>query len=168
MHGSSDWVGALAVAFSIGMAVAAGGALAHDTNGEKPTTPAGRVALARHDNYVRLGEAFQAINDELKKGKPDRALIARNAQTVHALTGQIPTWFPKGSGQEARPQSEARAEIWTDAAGFSAAAANMEVQTAKLQQAANGPLEALKAQAREADATCKACHAKFRVAKDKS
>jgi cytochrome c556 len=169
MSGGFGKGGALALALSIGAAVAAGGALAHDTAGEKPTTPGGRAALARHDNYERLGQAFKSINDELKKGKPNRGLIARNAVTVNTLSAQIPTWFPKGSGQEARPKSEAKAEIWTDAAGFSAAAANLRAQTAKLQQVSNGgELGALKTQARETGAACKACHKKFRVEKEKT
>jgi len=158
---------ALAVALCLVTAPASGAALAHDTAGEKPTTAAGRAALARHDNFERLGQAFEAINAELKKARPDRGLIARNAQTVHALSDQMPTWFPKGAGQEARPQSEARADIWTDAAGFSAAVATAQEQAARLQQlAANGELAALKAQAREADAACKACHTRYRVIKD--
>ncbi len=156
--------GALAVSLCLGAAAVCGAALAHDPPGEKPATPAGRVALARHDNFQRLGEAFEAINSELRKARPDRAAIARHAEVVHTLSDQMPTWFPKGAGQEAWAHSESKAEIWSDAAGFSAATAAAGASAAKLRQAATeGDLAATRAEARETDAACKACHARYRV-----
>lgn len=155
-----------ALALGVGLAVAAGGALAHNTAGEHPTTAGGKAALARHDNFEKMGGAFKKLNDELKKDNPDKAVIAQNAAIVRQMSTQLPTWFPRGSGQEARPKSEAKANIWTDAAGFSAAAANMQVQVSKLNQlAAAGDIAGVKAQARATGGSCKGCHDKFRVEK---
>jgi cytochrome c556 len=157
----------VALALGIGAAVAAGGALAHNAQGETATTPGGKAALARHENFERLGAAFKRLNDELRKGSPDKAVLAQSAGQVKTLADQLPGWFPRGSGQEARPKSEAKANIWTDAAGFTGAASNMRTQAARLQQlAAAGDVDALKAQVRATGGACKGCHDKYRVQKD--
>ncbi|WP_374468792.1 cytochrome c [Phenylobacterium sp.] len=156
-----------ALALGIGIAVAAGGALAHNAEGETATTPGGKAALARHENFEKMGGAFKRLNDELRKGSPDKAVLVQSATQVKTLSDQLPTWFPRGSGQEARPKSEAKANIWTDAAGFTAAASNLRTQSAKLQQAAGaGDIDALKAQVRATGGACKGCHDKYRVQKD--
>ncbi|HEY8572362.1 cytochrome c [Phenylobacterium sp.] len=158
------WIAAAALA--AGMTVAAGGALAHNTKGEVARTPGHKAALVRHDNFEKLGAAFKAINDELRKSDPDTQLVARNAATMKALSTQLPTWFPKGSGKEARPKSEAKPNIWTDSAGFSSAASNAQVQISKLQQAAaGGDLGAVRGQIRATGGACKGCHDKFREEK---
>lgn len=145
-----------------GVAVAAGGALAHGDVMPKDAGPATRAAYARHENYERLGKAFKAINDELKQRAPDKAAIAANAATMASLATAMPSWFPRGSGVEARPMSHAKANIWTDAAGFSAAASRLQGEVAKLNRAAAaGDIAAVGAQARATGAACKACHDKY-------
>jgi cytochrome c556 len=157
---------ALAVAVAIG-AVAAGGALAHTHDPlPKNPTPAQRAAWARHEHFEGLGKAFKAIKDELDKPAPDKRVLAANAATVTTLAAGIPTWFPRGSGVEARPMSEAKANIWSDAAGFSAKASALQVQAAKLNHAAAaGDVAAVKAQFRPTGAACKACHDTYRQEK---
>ncbi|HEY8614641.1 cytochrome c [Phenylobacterium sp.] len=167
MGGRIGYAAGAALALSVGLAVAATGALAHNTHGETATTPGAKAALARHDNFERMGAAFKRLNDELRKGSPDKAVVAQSAGQLKTLAGQMPTWFPRGSGQEARPKSEAKANIWTDAAGFNAASSNLQVQVAKLQQlAAAGDIEGVKAQVRPTGGACKGCHDKYRVQKE--
>jgi cytochrome c556 len=157
---------AAAVALGVGAAVAAGGALAHDDQMPKNASPATKAAYARHENYHKLGKAFKAVNDELKKGSPDKAVITANTGTMLSLATALPTWFPRGSGVEARPMSEAKANIWTDAAGFSAAASRLKTEVTKLNQAAmSGDMAAVKAQVRPTGAACKGCHDKYRQEK---
>lgn len=158
---------AVAAAIGIGAAVAAGGALAHvhDPMPKNPTA-AQRAAYARHANFEKMGAAFKGLNDELRKGEPDKAVVATNTKTMDGLVKALPTWFPRGSGVQARPLSEAKADIWTDAAGFTAAAANAQAQIAKLNQAAAaGDLDAVKAQVRPTGGACKGCHDKYRQEK---
>lgn len=158
---------AMIVALAMVATIAAGGALAHDTQGESATTPGARAALMRHDNFEKMGAAFKQLNDELRKRDPSVQLVAQSAAAMNTLAGQLPTWFPRGSGQEARPKSEARAEIWSDAAGFSAAASNLRAQTAKLHQlASTGDMDAVRTQVRATGGACKACHDNYRVQKD--
>lgn len=161
---SKGW--ALALAVGIGAAVAAGGALAHDDKMPANASPATKAAYARHDNFRKLGGAFKGLNDELKKGEPSKSVVATNAKAISTLAGQLPSWFPRGSGVEARPMSEAKAEIWRDAAGFSTAASNLQAQATKLNQlAAAGDIDGVKGQVRNVGMTCKGCHDKYRQEK---
>src|SRR3990167_4269676 len=89
---------ALAVALGMGAAVAAGGAFAHDDKLPANASPATKAAYARHANFEKLGGAFKGLNDELRKGAPDKAVVATHSRTLATLAGQLPTWFPRGSG----------------------------------------------------------------------
>jgi cytochrome c556 len=157
---------ALAAAIGIGAAIAAGGAFAHDDKLPANANAATKAAYARHASFEKLGAAFKGLNDELRKGSPDKAVLAANAKAINAAAGALPTWFPRGSGVQARPMSEAKAEIWTDAAGFTAAASNFRTEAGKLNAvAAGGDIEAIKAQVRPTFMACKGCHEKFRQEK---
>lgn len=157
---------ALAAAIGVGVAIAAGGAFAHDDKMPANANAATKAAYVRHDNFQKLGASFKALNEELRKGSPDKVVLASNAKTINTLAGALPTWFPRGSGVQARPMSEAKNEIWTDAAGFTAAASNLRTETGKLNTvAAGGDVDALKAQARATFMACKGCHEKFRQEK---
>lgn len=156
----------VAVAVGIGAAIAAGGAFAHDDKMPANASAATKAAYARHENFEKLGAAFKNLNDELRKGSPDKAVVASNARTMASLANALPTWFPRGSGVEARPMSEARAEVWTDAAGFAAAASKLRAETATLNQLATaGDMNAVKGQTRETFQACKGCHEKYRQEK---
>jgi cytochrome c556 len=147
--------------------VAAGAAAARDDDPmPKNASAATKAAYARHAHFEELGKTFKALNEEMKKDAPDKAAVAAGAKTIATLANGLPTWFPKGSGVEARPKSQAKAEIWSDAAGFSAAAANLQVQASKLNQAAiAGDMAAVKGQLRPTGGACKSCHDKFRKEK---
>ncbi|TAJ69703.1 MAG: cytochrome c [Phenylobacterium sp.] len=161
---SKGW--ALALAVGIGAAVAAGGAVAHDDKMPANASPATKAAYARHANFEKMGGAFKALNDELKKGEPSKTVVATNAKTIATLAGALPSWFPRGSGVEARAMSEAKPDIWRDAAGFSTAASNLQAQATKLNQlAAAGDIGGVKGQVRNTGMACKGCHDKYRVEK---
>jgi cytochrome c556 len=143
--------------------LAAGTSLAADT-GPAPATPGGKAVLARQAHYKELNAAFGGLNAELRKDAPDKALVAADAGKMKALAADLPSWFPKGSGPEAGVKTQAKAEIWTDAAGFAAAVTRLQAETAKLQDVATaGDLDAIKAQARAAGGACKACHDAYRA-----
>jgi cytochrome c556 len=153
----------LALALTAIVSISAGGVLA-----QAKMSAGARAAHARHENFEKMGKAFKSLTDELKKDAPDKALIAANAATIKTLTGQLPGWFPKGSGVEARPKSEAKAEIWSDPQGFSAAASNVQVEASKLNLLAQaGNMAAIPAQVKATGAACGACHKKYRIEKKK-
>jgi cytochrome c556 len=151
-------VAALAVA---ALGAAAGAALAQEA---APTTPGGKAVLARQAHYKELNKAVGGVGAELRKETPDKAVIAANAATAAGLAKDLPSWFPKGSGPEAGVKTAAKAEIWTDAAGFAAAVTKLQDETAKLQTvAAAGDMDAIKAQARATFGACKNCHDQYRA-----
>jgi cytochrome c556 len=157
-----------ALALVAGLSLAAGAAFAHDDMGPMPTTPGGKAAYARHQNFKQQGAAFKAVLDELKKDAPDMAVISTNATKLKTLSTQLPSWFPKGSGSESGFKTDAKAEVWTDAAGFAAAARNFQGETAKLQQFASAnDLAGVKGEVKAVGAACKACHDKYRVPEKK-
>ncbi|HEX4713008.1 cytochrome c [Phenylobacterium sp.] len=153
---------ALAVTATLGVA-AAGAALAAETQ-PAPTTAGGKALVARQAHFKEQGAAFKAIGDELRKDSPDKAVIAANATKVKGTAAALPTWFPKGSGPETGLKTAAKPDVWSDAAGFEAAAMKLQVETTKLADvAAGGDLDAIKAQFRATGGACKNCHDKFRV-----
>ncbi len=148
----------LGAALAAGLAVAGGGALAQSAGA--------KAANMRHEKFETMGRTFKALNDELKKDAPGKAVVVRHAATINALAGQLPTWFPKGSGKEARPKSEALPAIWSDAAGFSAAAATLRTEAGKLNQVAPaGDMAAIRIQAKATGQACGGCHRQFREKK---
>jgi len=144
----------LALALAIGLA-AGGTALA--------AVDAAKVEHDRHENFHKIGAAFKVVNDQLKADKPDTGAIAAQAHIVRELAPQIPTWFPAGSGPESGVKTRAKPEIWSDKAGFAAAAKGLEAESAKLETIARaGDLEAVKIQVKAVGGACKTCHDKFR------
>lgn len=155
------WTAAMAVA----ACVAATATQAAEPAPASPVTPGGKAVAARQAHYKELNGAFRTINDELRKDPPDKALIASEAAKMKAFATDLPSWFPKGSGPEAGAKTAAKAEIWTDAADFAAAAAALQAETAKLQEASvAGDLDVIKVEARAAGGACKGCHDRFREA----
>lgn len=147
----------------VSLAMFAGVAIAHDM-GQVPDTPAGKAVLARHQNFKQLGGAFKAIVDEIKKGAPDRAVIAANAQKMNTLASQEASWFPKGSGPDSGVKTDAKPEVWSDSQGFAAAVQRLQTETGRLQLAAtSGDMDALRTQVQATGGACKNCHDKFRV-----
>ena len=152
--------------FSVGLAMALGlcpgAAPAQDA---APASPGGKAVLARQAHYKELNKAFGGVGAELRKDAPDKAVIAANATTAATLASELPSWFPKGSGPETGVKTAAKAEVWSDAAGFASAVTKLQQETAKLQQTATGgDLDAIKAQFRATAGACKNCHDQYRAA----
>lgn len=147
---------AAAMALVWGVALSTGAALAQDN-------AQAQAVKARQQNFKQLGGAFKAIIDELKKNAPDKAVLTANAQKMNALATQEASWFPRGSGREALVKTSAKPEIWSDPAGFAAAIQRLQGESAKLQLAAGGDLDAFKLQVRATGGACKNCHDKYRV-----
>jgi cytochrome c556 len=152
MRKASFWV--------VGALMLAGGvALAQEAS------PGGKAVLTRQAHYKDLGKAFGGVGAELRKDAPDKSVILADAQAAKGLADQLPSWFPKGSGPEAGVKTAAKAEVWSDAAGFDAAGARLQAETAKLADAAaGGDLDVIRAQFRATGAACGACHDKYRAA----
>jgi cytochrome c556 len=122
---------------------------------------------ARQANFKAIGKATKAIMDETRKPSPDIAVIRPAAAQLVTLSGQLPRWFPRGSGPEAGVKTGARAEIWTKPAEFRTAAVNFNKAARVFNAAAaRGDMAAVGAAARGLGATCKGCHDSFRAKDD--
>lgn len=151
---------------SVGLAAAlalASAALLTAASPAAAESAAERAVAARQAGFKQIGAAFKAVNDELRAGKPDLAAVASAAARLEGHAGQLPTWFPRGSGPESGADTGARAGVWSDAAGFADAAANLRTQTSRLNTLAReGDLAAVRKQAAQVGAACKACHTAYR------
>ena len=125
-----------------------------------------KIVDARVAHYKQIGKANKAIRDELGQSSPNLATIQTNASVIEALAKQIPSWFPKNTGQQPGVKSEALPVIWEQVPTFKQRAAGLAGaahQTAAV--AASGNLDATKAAANNIGAACKACHDTFREKK---
>ncbi|HEX2559103.1 cytochrome c [Phenylobacterium sp.] len=122
------------------------------------------VIKARQQGYKAQGAAFKAINDELKKDAPSVAVIQKSAKVLTDTGAMQYRWFPKGSGPQTGVKTAAKAEIWSDPAGFTAAQKAFQAEANKLgQAAAKGDLGAIRPQVGATGKTCAGCHNKYRV-----
>ena len=138
--------------------------LALGATGAIAATAAETAIATRQAGYKKIGGAFKAISDELKKGSPDAKLIAANAAVVNAQAAQVTRWFPKGSGPEAGFKTKAKPAIWAEPAKFAAAGTKLQTEAAKLQAFASaGNLDGVKTQVRAVGGSCKSCHEPYRA-----
>ena len=106
------------------------------------------------------------IRDELAQPQPNLANVQANARVIEALAKQIPSWFPRGSGQQEGVKSEALPVIWQQVPAFKQRAAGLAGAAHQVAATAGtGNLDATKAAATNIGAACKACHDMFREKK---
>lgn len=122
------------------------------------------AADAFHDRHM----AMEAVNDAMKplgaiakKQAPfDAAVVKASATTIADNLKKAQALFPAGSGGG---ESRAKAEIWTDAAGFEKGMKDAHSAAVALQSVSD---EAAFAPALGAlGSTCKSCHDKYRLPK---
>lgn len=123
---------------------------------------------ARVDAMKSMGGNLKTINEQLKGATPDAAAI-KTAVTGISTTGKdVASWFPAGTGPESGVKTRAKAEIWSDAAGFKAAADAFVAGNAKFMPIASaGNIDAIKADLKAFTDGCGGCHMKFRAPEEK-
>jgi cytochrome c556 len=125
---------------------------------------AASVIQARQAHYKQIGAASKGIHDELGKPAPSAAVIQGFAKQIDALAPQIPSWFPAGSGPEAGVKTQAKPEIWTDAAGFRTVAGAFATEAHHFDDVAQaGDIDAIRAEYTNLGKACFACHSKYRA-----
>lgn len=125
-----------------------------------------KVVDARVAHYKEIGKAAKGIHDEAGLDQPDLAAIQANARIIEALASQIPSWFPKGTGQQPGVKSEALPVIWEQVPTFKQRAAGLAGAAHQIAAAAaSGNLDATRSAASNLGGACKACHDTFREKK---
>ncbi len=125
----------------------------------------GADALKDRQSHMKaLGAAGKALSDQMRSGKPDPAIVKLQADKIAAAARDLPTWFPAGSGPETKLKTRALPLIWTDGAGFAAAAQHFRDAADKLDAAAaSGDMATVGPALGAAGRACSGCHDKFRA-----
>lgn len=122
------------------------------------------VVAARQAAFKLSLASYLAIKAGLARGD-DVKTMALPASALAGWGKAIPAMFPPGS---TTPASEALPTVWSDRAGFEAAATAMSDAAAKLVPLAKaGDTAGFTAQYAELGKTCGACHDKYRKPEEK-
>ena len=134
---------------------------------QKQAASAAEVVKARQQGLKSLGAAFKVIRDELKADSPDAAKIRKASADITRAAGAIDKWFPAGTGPDSGVKTDAKPEVWSDAAGFATAREAFVREANKWAQVGNGSdASAWKEAASSLGQSCKGCHDKYRVKKE--
>ena len=125
-----------------------------------------------HDPIAQRQALMEDTRDALRpligmtRGQVDfDAETVSNSLAVFATTAdKAPALFPEGS--ESGGETEAKATIWSDRAGFDQAFTNFGEAVAAAQSAEIQSLEQLQPQLQGVLKTCRDCHDGYRVQKD--
>ncbi|MCE2517135.1 MAG: cytochrome c [Alphaproteobacteria bacterium] len=116
------------------------------------------VVETRKQEFRNNVTAIKAIRAAI--GEDDLATIASNADIIASWSARMTEYFPEGSDQG---KTNARAEIWSNWEGFTAAARDAEEAATKLAALArNGEIAQMNAGFGALAGTCKSCHMSFK------
>lgn len=122
------------------------------------------VVQARQAGFRLTVAAFLGIKGAIARGD-DVKTLALPAGAIAGWGKAIPAMFPSGT---AAPDSKALPTVWSDRAGFEAAAANMAAAAAKLAELAKaGDKPGFEAQYAVLGKACNDCHTKYRKPDEK-
>jgi len=121
---------------------------------------AAQAVKERHDIMASIWPNYYRGFAQVARGEStDVAAIPQKASEAVATLKHFAMLFPAGSGPDKFPQSRAKAEIWSDRAGFDAAVNTLISETEKLGEAAKtGGVDAVKAQFPKVSQACGGCH----------
>jgi len=117
----------------------------------------------RQSALTLISSHFGRMQPTIKGVSPyDPIAIKANVDLLKTLSTLPWAAFPEGS----RADSNAKPEVWSDAAGFKQAQQKFEAAVVKLSDVSgSGDLEKLRAAYGDVGASCKACHDSYRVKK---
>lgn len=117
---------------------------------------------ARHELMEGVGDAAKPVGEMLKGEREfDAALVAQSFETWKDAAARVGDMFPEGS--ETGYDTEAKATIWSDRAGFDAEIQGFADAVDAAIEANPQSLDALKPAAGGVFKTCKSCHEGYRV-----
>lgn len=166
LQSRSIWLGAIA-ALTL-TACGGGGEAPSDPNAGSEVLPNGLTVKAqieaRQEGFKAVGGEFKTINDQLRSGSPDIAVIQAAAAKLPEVIEGADGWFPEGTGPDSGVETEALPIIWEEPEDFAAKTSDFVLAIEALDAAAQtGELPAIQAAVQATGGTCKACHDKFRL-----
>ena len=123
------------------------------------------IVIKRQALMKQQGTMAKAINEYVESGTGETADVLRYAMTFRAISLAIPDLFPAGTSMDdGVGKTGAKPAIWSDWAGFQAAAAKLGEEGGKLADAAlTGDKAKIVAQfASFGKNACGSCHTPFR------
>ncbi|MEL6806331.1 MAG: cytochrome c [Pseudomonadota bacterium] len=122
------------------------------------------AAKARNANMSLVGYHIGVLGNMAKGDVPyDAALATAAAENLLAAASMSRiALYLEGSEQGAVPGSRAKAEIWSDPAGYEEKALALETAAAAMVTAAGTDLDALRGQMQALGGTCGDCHKAYR------
>lgn len=154
--------GVAATAAALLGALAAGGgspvssALAQGAAGAAAAADPARVVAERQEGLKRMGQNMEAIK-AVVDARGDARTVAARAEDIRAWFAAFPARFPAGT--ESVGNTKARAEVWSDRAGFERLNANaVAAAEALVRASATGDAAATGAALGTMAGTCSACH----------
>jgi cytochrome c556 len=134
-------------------------AAAAQSQAPAPSLTPEQIVEARRAAFFLSGGSFAQMKATADAGGDVKGLVFP-ARTLARWARTLPSMFPAGS---AVPPSKAKAEIWSDRAGFEAAAAAYAEAAGRLAEAAQaGDRAAFVARWTEVRGACGACHDAYR------
>jgi cytochrome c556 len=119
----------------------------------------------RHQAMESMGEHMKALRRAAEGAAPLGPKAASHARVVQEGAEKLLSLFPESS--RGRKGSREKPEIWSDRAGFSAAAADFEQAADNVAAAAaSGDKARLSAALKRAGGECAACHDRYRAPKE--
>lgn len=121
------------------------------------------VVKYRHMVMEATGEHMGALAMLIKEEVPRPKDAVFHAKALKGTAEYFCELFPEGSGPDAAPRTDAKAEIWTDAAGFTKACDDFKAATEALVEAAKGDdFAAVQDKFRGVGQSCGGCHDGYR------
>ncbi|OQW45658.1 MAG: hypothetical protein A4S16_00200 [Proteobacteria bacterium SG_bin6] len=121
---------------------------------------AAELVAARQAGFRLMAADFVGLKAAIDRGD-DVKRLAFPAGAIAGWGKALPGLFPAGS---ATPESKALPSVWSDRAGFEAAAAKLAIEAGKLAELAKaGDTTGFAGQYQAVGGACKACHDKYRV-----
>lgn len=140
-----------------GLEIVCAGMLLAGSAGLVMAQDAGSAVGARKAAMKQIGGA----SAKLRQTDADAATLAAAGKTINDSMKVFAANLPAGSGPEAGAETKAKAEIWTDSAGFQAAMDQSLAASDALAKAQD--LDAAKTAAAAVGRSCGGCHSKFRT-----
>ncbi len=121
------------------------------------------IVKYRQSVMKSMGAHMSAMTLVAKKQISNRSQLAAHAEAIHGVSVGLDTLFPAGSGPD-KVKTAATPDVWTHWRDFTAAAQQLEQESAKLTAIAKrGDERAFSDQLEQVGAACGACHKPFRV-----
>ncbi|QJF51324.1 c-type cytochrome [Roseobacter ponti] len=140
-------------------------ALAGTATGDGHADKALTAAIEARQAQMTLISYNLGILGAMAKGEADYdAATATAAATTLSDVARLnrSLLWPEGSVQGEVPETRAKAEIWSDAAGFEKSSEDLEAAADALVAAAGTDLAAVQAAMKAAGESCSACHKAYR------